>query len=221
MSLPIRARLAISAAYVVAVGTTLALPAAATAAVFHVDDDASAPRNPCTDPDPARACTSISDAVEQARLLSGAPHTIEVAPGRYVEEVQLEEPEDAGLRIEGSGAGADPTTQTIVEHGDDDGFNDGALDVDTLASGVVVRDLRVEVPPVPTSSTTRRSRSTGPTRVRPRPGRRARAERGNGALPGRGQPACPARRHHGRDAVQQCALRRQRRRRGGGPRLPS
>ncbi len=136
-----------TAALVCAVGATLLLPAAASAAVLHVDDDASAPRNPCTDPAPARACTSISDAVEQARLLSGAPHTIQVAPGLYVEEVALEEPDDAGLRIEGSGAGADPATQTIVEHGDDDGFNDGALDVDTLASGVVVRDLRVTVPP--------------------------------------------------------------------------
>jgi hypothetical protein len=130
-------------------GVVLTLPGAASGATFFVDDDATQPQEPCTDPNPALACAAIEDAVEQARDVAGAPHTIRVAPGRYVEEVQLEEPEDAGLAIEGSGAGGNsgnPTTDTIVEHADDDGLNDGAIDVGTLASGATVRDLRVEVP---------------------------------------------------------------------------
>ncbi|MGH2962521.1 MAG: hypothetical protein ACRDL3_10065 [Solirubrobacterales bacterium] len=127
----------------------LAAPAVAHGATFFVDDDATQPQEPCTDPDPARACTAIADAVAQAREAAGPPHTIHVAPGRYTEEVELEEPEDAGLTIAGSGHGGDPASpasDTIVEHADDDGFNDGAIHAGTLATGVTVRDLRVEVP---------------------------------------------------------------------------
>ena len=126
----------------------LTLPAVASGATFYVDRDAVSPQRPCTSPVPARACHTITQAVQQARGVTG-PNIIRVARGRYVEEVQLDEPEDAGLTIEGAGAGsgpADPATQTILEYGNDDGFNDAALDIGSPAPRVVVRGLRVQVP---------------------------------------------------------------------------
>ena len=89
----------------------VASPHAAHAATFYVDDDAAASPPSCTAP--ATPCKTITDAVGQARLVTG-PNTISIAPGTYPERLALDQPGDAGLTLDGAGSTADPTVSTII-----------------------------------------------------------------------------------------------------------
>jgi hypothetical protein len=85
---------------------SLEVPEAALGATFYVNGAAGAPASPCTNPDPGKACTSITTAIIQAR---GAQFpggdTIQVAAGSYPEQIMMLETADAGNTIAGAGSG--------------------------------------------------------------------------------------------------------------------
>jgi hypothetical protein len=79
---------------------TLALPASAGAAVFHVDDSVGASAADCT----VGTCKTIADALTQARAVAHAgPDTIMVAAGTYAEMVSVGNADDSGDVIQGVG----------------------------------------------------------------------------------------------------------------------
>jgi hypothetical protein len=86
-------------------------PATAGAATFHVDGQAAS-----GDCSAASPCPTIAEAVTASRANTEVD-TIEIAPGLYPERVELTDPDDSGITIEGSGSGSDPATSTIIQDG--------------------------------------------------------------------------------------------------------
>jgi len=84
-------------------------PAQASGATFFVDAEAAG--------DPACSqsapCTTINEAVAASRA-NAEVDTIKIATGLYAERVELTNPKDSALTIEGSGSGSDPGTNTVI-----------------------------------------------------------------------------------------------------------
>ncbi len=87
-------------------------PAQASGATFFVDGEAAG--------DPACSqsapCTTINEAVAASRA-NAEVDTIKIATGLYAERVELTNPKDSALTIEGSGSGSDPGTNTVIQDG--------------------------------------------------------------------------------------------------------
>ena len=132
------ARLALAA---LALASALALAAPAQAEVFYVDDGAGS-STACT---ASAKCNLISEGLTRARATPEAD-TIVVDPGLYTQTVDLTNVADAGLTVQGAGAGEgafDPGTQTIVRATS----SSGNAQLRTNQNDVTVRNLRVDVPP--------------------------------------------------------------------------
>jgi hypothetical protein len=130
--------LAKGVATIVAVVGILAVPTAASAATFYVDDSAGTPLNPCTSPTPANACNKISDAITQARSTSGGD-TIQVAAGSYSAEtsgVKLNNAADVGDTIDGAGSGTDAGS-TVIQL-------PASQDFEVAENNVTVRDVNIQ-----------------------------------------------------------------------------
>jgi hypothetical protein len=84
----------------------------AGAATFYVDDSGSG--GACSE---AQPCATVGTAVSLARTAPSGPHRIEVGPGLYRESVELTNPLDSGLEINGSGSGTDPQSATVFRLG--------------------------------------------------------------------------------------------------------
>jgi hypothetical protein len=128
----------LTAACALAAVAVFAVAEGASAATFYVDG-AAAPGGDCLST--ATACKTLADAIAKERATPEAD-TIKVAPGTYVESVNLNMAGDGGLAIVGAGAGSDPSTNTLLES------NTGVAPVvqaqspDTL---LALRNLRVVV----------------------------------------------------------------------------
>jgi hypothetical protein len=99
-----------------ALALALAAPATASArSTFYVDPAATTPANPCTNPAPAKACTTVNAAVTQSEG-AGFPggDDFQVAAGVYA-PLALTAAEDSGDSITGSGSG--PTGTVFLEDG--------------------------------------------------------------------------------------------------------
>lgn len=130
---PVRRRLFCT---VLATGA-LALPAAtASAATFHVDDEAAAGGD-CS---AATPCQTIGAAVTAARGTVDTD-TINIAAGLYEETVQLMNASDTGLTLDGAGSGPDPAIATILRGTSELVLGDNTTN---LENHMTVRDLRVE-----------------------------------------------------------------------------
>ncbi len=112
----------------------LALPAAAQAATFNVDDDAPPPVQ-CT---AAVVCQDLPAAVAAARL-NGEADTIVLAPGTY-SRVELSDAQDANLTIEGAGQSADPAVGSVITYGGPQGQTIATTDA---AENLTLRRLRL------------------------------------------------------------------------------
>jgi hypothetical protein len=126
---------------VLLVAGVLALPAPALGAVFYVDDDAG---SSSTCGPGAAKCNLISEGLTRSRATPEAD-TIVIDPGVYSQTVDLSNAADAGLTLDGAGAGGgafDPDSQTIVRA---TSSSSNAL-VRTNQDDVVLRDLRLDVP---------------------------------------------------------------------------
>jgi hypothetical protein len=130
-------------AFVVVLMVTV-LPAQAHADTFYVDDSAPFPMSPCTNPNPANACTSIQVAINQARGMSfPGGDTILVAAGNYPQAITMGSAADAGNVIDGAGTHSGTGGSTI---------NPAApagpvVTVFDSVPDVIIRDFRVEVLP--------------------------------------------------------------------------
>jgi hypothetical protein len=121
----------------------LAAPATAHADTFFVSKAGSGTE--CAEVAP---CAEISTALTASRAAAGTEDEIRVGPGLYVERVQINDEEDAGLTLRGAGRGADvtetPADATTVRGAED---NKGFVIGVGKAAGVTIEGLRVEVPP--------------------------------------------------------------------------
>ena len=79
---------------------------AASAATFYVNAATGSNANTCTEA--ARACKTIAAAVKDSEVAEGAAN-IEVAAGTYEEVVELKNPADDGITINGAGSGGGGT----------------------------------------------------------------------------------------------------------------
>ena len=114
-------------------------PAQASGATFFVDGEAAG--------DPACSqsapCTTINEAVAASRA-NAEVDTIKIATGLYAERVELTNPKDSALTIEGSGSGSDPGTNTVIQDGGPATYVVLALgSVGGAETGITARGLRV------------------------------------------------------------------------------
>lgn len=131
---------------VLALLVSLVLAGPASAATFYVDDNAAMPASPCTDPDPEKACNTIQTAIEQARQASFPDgDVIQVAPGAYNEEVDLNTVADVGNTIVGAGSQGGPSGTLLNPVG----VTGAVIETGASVLGVTLKDLRVEVIPAP------------------------------------------------------------------------
>jgi hypothetical protein len=120
------------------------LPAQAQAATFYVDHTAPFPMSPCTNPNPANACTSIQAAIVQARDVSfPGGDTILLAPGNYPEAITMNSGGDAGNVIHGAGTHTGTGGSTINPAAP----AGSVVTVMSSAPDVTIQDVRVEVLP--------------------------------------------------------------------------
>ena len=119
--------------------TLLALaPPAAGAATFHVDRRAAS-----GDCSAASPCPTVNEAVTASRA-NDEVDTIRIAPGLYPERVELMDPKDSGITLEGSGSGSDPATDTILQDGGDAAYLVLVLgSVSGMEANMTARNLRV------------------------------------------------------------------------------
>ena len=119
-----------------------ATPVAAQADTFFVSKSGSGTE--CSEGAP---CATISQALTSARAAGGTGDRIEVGPGLYEERVVINDANDAGLTLHGAGRGPDqeatPHEATTVRSPETNKGDEVAISV---ASGVLIESLRVEVP---------------------------------------------------------------------------
>ncbi len=121
---------------------TFAMPVAARADVFFVSQSGSG-----TECSEAAPCATISQALTTSRAVAGTGDRVEVGPGLYEERVVINDANDADLTLHGAGRGPDqeatPPEATTVRSPE---TNTGAEVAVSVASGVSIEGLRVEVP---------------------------------------------------------------------------
>ena len=113
-------------------------PATASGATFFVDAETSGDPA-CSESAP---CTTINEAVAASRA-NNEVDTIKIATGLYGEQVELLDPKDSGITIEGSGSGEDPGANTVIQYGGPLNVVMALGSITGTESGMTVRNLRV------------------------------------------------------------------------------
>ncbi|MFZ1926112.1 MAG: hypothetical protein WAU42_08225 [Solirubrobacteraceae bacterium] len=110
---------------------------AASASTFFVNGPTGSDTNPCTST--AAPCKTIGAAVTKSQLVLGNA-TIEVAAGTYKENLDLSNPADNGIAINGV---SDETSGTVIEGA---GGKEPAFEFGSLGNTALLSNLRIVAP---------------------------------------------------------------------------
>ena len=124
----------------VALALLLAVPAAAPAADFYVDDGAAGPA-PCAEASP---CATVQEGLDAAAAApwDGDPDVVHVAAGEYAPFRWLDA-SHGGTIVRGAGSGADPASNTVVRP---TGPGDWIVAAEPEVANVGLESLRVSHP---------------------------------------------------------------------------